>query len=136
MVPRDEDYISFKEHLEERLAAIENLQDALWLAHRDVHAMGQRAIDEAVKTLNVRLETMNEFRAQIYQERSEFLKIQVYESEHRILESKLDLVTDKNSSRITILENNQSNQAGKTAAYTSVVGAVFVLLQIFLHFWK
>ncbi len=136
MVPRDEDYISFKEHLEERLAAIENLQDALWLAHRDVHAMGQRAIDEAVKTVNVRLEAMNEFRTQIYQERTEFLKVPIFDSEHKTLETKLDLLYDKNSSRISVLENNQSNQAGKTAAYTSVVGVVFVLLQIFLHFWK
>lgn len=51
--------------------------------------MGQRAIDAALITLNIRLESMNEFRAQILKERGEFLKQQVYDIEHAALEKRV-----------------------------------------------
>jgi hypothetical protein len=123
-------------HLAQRLAAMEKLEDARWLAHQEVHRLGQMALDEGVKTVNFRLGTMNEFREQYDAERIEFIRKEVFNSEFKTLESKFESSTDKNSSRVSILENNQSNQAGKVAAYTSMVGAVFVLVQILLHFWK
>ena len=149
MGPRGEDVISLKAnfeqrlekledaHLEQRLKAMEKLEDARWDAHREVHTMGQLAIDEALKTLNLRLEAMNEFRSQIYQERSEFLKHDIYDSEHKTLETRFESATEKNSSRISILENNQSNQAGKAAAYASIVGLISGVIAILIsHFWK
>jgi hypothetical protein len=123
---RKEDEISFKEHFEERLASQQKLEDERWDAHEKVHAMGQLAIDASVKALDARLETMNQFRAQISNERGEFVKQEVYNSEYKAFEV-----------RVGKIENIQSNQAGRTAAYTSGVGIIFIMLQIFLHFvWK
>ncbi len=131
-------------HLAQRLGAIEKLEDSRWAAHKDVHDMGQRAIDEAVKTLNTRLEGMNEFRAQIYQERTEFVKVPIFDSkvqnfdsEYKILESRFETAMEKNSNRISMLENNQSNQAGRTAAYGAIMSLFAGLLAVLIsHFWK
>jgi len=135
MTPRADD-ISFKEHFEELLAAIQKLQDERWKSHDGVHVMGQLAIDASVKALDARLEIMNQFRAQISEERGEFVKVDVYGSERKALEAKFEAKLDAGDKRIGILENNQSNQAGRTAAYVTVTGVVFALIEIFLHFWK
>ena len=123
-------------HLAQKLGAIEKLEDSRWEAHQEVHRMGQLALDEAVKNVNFRLGTMNELREQYDEERIEFVRSPIFDREFKILEGKLESGIEKHSSRISLLENNQSNQAGKTAAYASLIGVVFVVLQIFLHFWK
>jgi hypothetical protein len=90
MGPLKSEDVSLKDHFEHRLQAIEDMENERWEAHREVHAMGQRAIDAALVTLNVRLEGMNEFRAQILKERSEFVKQQVFDVEHKAIEAKVD----------------------------------------------
>lgn len=136
MTPRKEEEISYKEHFEEKLLSVEKLEDERWRAHENVHAMGQLALDASVRALDVRLETMNQFRAQISEERGEFVKALVYDSERKALELKFETKFDSNEKRIGMLENSQSNQAGRTAAYVSVLGVAFAVIQIILHFWK
>jgi hypothetical protein len=123
-------------HLVQKLAAIEKLEDARWTAHTEVHRMGQLALDEAVKNVNFRLGTMNELREQYDEERVEFVRSPIFDREFKILEGKLESGIEKHSSRISLLEQNQSNQAGRTAAYVSMAGGIFVLVQVLLHFWK
>jgi hypothetical protein len=95
------------------LAAQQTLSDQRWEAHGDVHALNQRAIDEAVKTLNLRLETMNEFRAQIASERGEFVRQEIYTSEYKSSESKFEAAIDRLITRIAVLENYKSNIEGR-----------------------
>ena len=124
-------------HLAQKLSAIEKLEDARWTAHTEVHRMGQLALDEAVKNVNFRLGTMNELREQYDEERVEFVRRGIFDREFKILETKIESGMEKNNTRISMLELNQSNQAGKTAAYVSMAGAVFLGLQILVHFvWK
>ena len=91
MGPRKDDEVSVADHFKERLEFVQRIQEERWEAHKEVHAMGQRAIDSALVTLNIRLEGMNEFRAQILKERGDFVKQPVYDSQRAALEAKVDV---------------------------------------------
>ncbi len=136
MGPRkDGEDISFKEHFEEKLTSIENLESERWRAHREVHEMGQLALDAAVRALDVRLESMNEFRAQISQERSNFLPQQVYDTEHRALENKIDVKTEANEKRISVMEKWQSNMDGRFWMLGTLLTAVTISLNLAFRYF-
>jgi hypothetical protein len=89
------------------------------------HETGDARIHKADQVLEYRLEEMNNFRAQINQERMAYLPRDMYEREH-----------DSLSERVKTLEIVRGEQSGRTAAYASTVGFIVVLVQIALHFWK
>jgi len=89
------------------------------------HQAGDAKIQKANEVLDYRLEEMNNFRAQINQERAEYLRREMYDRDHSAL-----------ADRVKTLEIVRGEQAGKTAAYASMVGVVVVLVEVVLHFWK
>lgn len=84
------DRVSLKEHFEERLEAQGKLQDERWKAHYAVHLAQLEEKKAALATMSIRLEGMNEFRAQMANEREQFVKQDIYFSEHKALELKVD----------------------------------------------
>lgn len=89
------------------------------------HEAGDAKIQKSNEVLDYRLEEMNNFRSQINQERAEYLRREMYDRDHTAL-----------ADRVKTLEIVRGEQAGKTAAYASMVGFVVVLVQVALHFWK
>jgi len=89
------------------------------------HAAGDAKIQKANEVLDYRLEEMNNFRAQINQERQDYLRREIYDREQANL-----------SERVKNLEIVRGEQSGRTAAYASMVGIVLVIVQVVLHFWK
>ena len=89
------------------------------------HEAGDAKIQKANEVLDYRLEEMNNFRSQINQERTEYLRREMFDREHSSL-----------SERVKSLEIERGEHAGKAAAYASMVGFVVVLVQIALHFLK
>jgi hypothetical protein len=89
------------------------------------HDNADDKVAKATKDLERRLEEMNQFRAQINQERQEYLPREMYEREHNNL-----------GERVKNLEIDRGQQSGKTAAYASMVGFVVIGIQVLLHFWK
>jgi hypothetical protein len=89
------------------------------------HEAGDAKIQKASEVLDYRLEEMNNFRAQINQERAEYLRREMFDREHSNL-----------SDRVKSLEIERGEQSGKAAAYASMIGFVLVLVQIALHFLK
>lgn len=89
------------------------------------HEAGDAKIQKANEVLDYRLEEMNNFRAQINQERTDYVRREMYDREHNAV-----------ADRVKTLEIVRGEQSGKTAAYASMVGVVVVLVQIVLHFWK
>jgi|SRR5271157_605925 len=104
-------------------------RDAALEAHARMNDLRQEAgdakIQKADAVLEYRLEEMNNFRTQINQERTEYLRREMFDREHSAL-----------SDRVKSLEIVRGEQSGKTAAYASMVGFVVVLVQVVLHFWK
>jgi len=86
---------------------------------------GDAKIQKANEVLDYRLEEMNNFRAQINQERAEYLRREMYERDHTAL-----------ADRVKILEIVRGEQVGKTAAYASMVAFAVIVAQMVLHFWK
>ena len=89
------------------------------------HEAGDAKTQKANEVLEYRLEEMNNFRAQINQERAEYLRREMYDRDHAAL-----------ADRVKTLEIVRGEQAGKTAAYASMVGVVVVVVEVVLHFWK
>jgi hypothetical protein len=89
------------------------------------HEAGDAKIQKANEVLDYRLEEMNNFRAQINEERAEYLRREMYEREHTSL-----------AERVKNLEIVRGEQSGRTAAFATMVGFVVVIVQIMLHFWK
>ncbi len=89
------------------------------------HLAGDAKIEKANQVLDYRLEEMNNFRSQINQERQEYLRREIYERENAAL-----------GERVKTLEIARGEQAGRTAAYASVVAFVVIVAQVVLHFWK
>ena len=50
----------------------------------------QKALDLATRNLELRLEKLNELRAEVSADRSEFVKFATYDAQHRSLEDKID----------------------------------------------
>ncbi len=104
-------------------------RDAALEAHARMNDLRQEAgdakIQKADAVLEYRLEEMNNFRAQINQERGDYLRRDMYDRENAVL-----------SDRVKSLEIVRGEQSGRAAAYASMVGFVVVLVQIVLHFWK
>jgi hypothetical protein len=125
MGPRSENDIPFREHFEQRIQALERLEDERWKSHEEVHAMGQRAIDAAVTALNLRLENMNEFRAQILNERGLFLKQEVYDIERRAQQAKMA----EHSKWI-------DNMNGKLFGAGLIILGLSTVIGLLLRFWS
>ncbi len=89
------------------------------------HEAGDAKIQKASQVLDYRLEEMNNFRAQINQERAEYLRREMYDREQAAL-----------AERVKILEIARGEQTGRTAAYASMVALVVIVVQVVLHFWK
>ncbi len=89
------------------------------------HEAGDAKIQKANEVLDYRLEEMNNFRAQINQERAEYLRREMYDREQTAL-----------AERVKILEIVHGEQMGRTAAYASMIALAVIVAQVVLHFWK
>src|SRR5277367_1771699 len=84
------DEISLREYFTKWVEHLEINIAAKWVAHEEVHAMGQRAFDSTVEAFKVKLDEHNKFREQQVLERAEFLRRDVYDRELKALELKID----------------------------------------------
>jgi predicted ATPase len=89
------------------------------------HEAGDAKIQKANEVLDYRLEEMNNFRAQLNQERAQYLRREMYEREHFAL-----------AERVKALEIVRGEQSGRTTAYASMVALALIVVQVVLHFWK
>jgi preprotein translocase subunit SecF len=89
------------------------------------HDAADARIQKANEVLDYRLKEMNNFREQINQERQEYLRREMFDREHANL-----------AERVKNLEIVHGEQAGRTAAYASVVAFAVIVVQIAVHFWK
>jgi hypothetical protein len=122
--PRNENEVSFREYIDNRFKAIEQRFEERWKAHEEIHAMGQRALDTALLRSDDKFESVNKFREQILQERTAFLRQDVYEREHKALELKVDA----NGKWI-------DNMTGRLWAAGAIILALSTGIGLLLRFW-
>jgi hypothetical protein len=115
MTPDDKRYYDEKfDHVEKLLAQHEELDKLR-------HSSELTARELAYKDMNRRLEEMNQFRAQISSERTEF----VPRREHDLL-----------AERIKSLEISRGEGNGRAAAYASIGAFVAIAAGVVMHFWR
>jgi hypothetical protein len=102
-------------------AALETLAQTDSLRHQAAEAR----IQKANEVLDYRLEEMNNFREQINRERAEYLRREIYDRDYSAM-----------AERVKNLEIMRGEQAGRTAAYASVVAFAVIIVQVILHLWK
>jgi hypothetical protein len=124
MGPRNDDEVSLREFFETRLRALEKLQDERWNSHEEIHKMGQQALDTALLRSDDKFESVNKFREQVLEERTAFLRHDVYEREHKALELKVD----GNSKWI-------DNMTGRLWAAGAIILALSTGIGLLLRFW-
>src|SRR5207253_2713966 len=93
-----------------------------WDAHVREHILLKEAIDAAHAVLEARLTAMNEFRAQIQNERHEFLKKGEYAIRYEQLEK-----------RIGKLEKDGANLDGKFWMLGSVLTGLSIIVPLVVH---
>jgi len=111
------DEISIKEYFESQLRIYK-------AAHEHEHELLNQNITLARDALNVRLEHMNEFRAQTLSERSEFVNKDKFDTAHRFLVD-----------RVVELEQQLASFKGRILGIGSAVAVMLVVLQILLRFF-
>jgi hypothetical protein len=84
-----------------------------------------RAMEIQTKELSRRLDELNHAHQRAQQDKAEFLNKTTYDA---FLKGYETWNREVNA--------YMSNQQGRTAAYVSIVGIVFVVVQILLRFWK
>jgi hypothetical protein len=116
--------ISLKEHFEQIIKAEVKLEDERWKAHYAVHLAEAEEKKAALATMSIRLEGMNEFRAQMAKEREQYLKQDIYMSEHKALETKVQ----DNAEWI-------SNMSGRLWMLGAMLIAINIVIGFLFRFW-
>jgi hypothetical protein len=122
------DAISLREYLEKWI-------DERWVAHGDVHRMLDEAVSIALKGLERRLDEMNQFRAQIQQERESFVSKPEYDARNREVSTKIDAETKAMAARITVIEMAKSNLEGRVWMLGATLTGVTILLNLLFRYW-
>lgn len=109
--------------------------EARWTAHEAVHDQLKENINTSMQNIDRRLEEMNEFRAQIQQERGEFLGKQEYDSRRRELEIRINAAKDIQDKRINTLELAKSNMDGRMWAVGAGLTGLTIFLNVVFRYW-
>jgi hypothetical protein len=110
--------------------------EAHWVAHEKTHVALGDAIDKAAEDISRRLAEMNQFRAQISEERGLFLSKTEYEARHRELETRLGTVKDTQDKRLNDLERAKSNLDGRLWALGAGFMILTVLVNVAFRYWS
>ena len=114
--PRDNSKVSLQTY-------IERLMEEYKTAHAHEHKLLSEAVERTAKMLDIRLESMNEFRSQINSERGSFLRCEVYDIQHHSLEEKVNR-----------LEQELSSLRGRIIGIGTAIAVMLLIFQILLKF--
>ena len=106
----------------DEIAHERELRQSWELAHEKIHALEDVARDIASTEINRRLDEMNQLRHQIEQERGTYISRPVYDSENKATDA-----------RLKILENANSNLAGRMWVFIAVLALINLAVWFFGH---
>lgn len=104
------------------VAALKEYVDVLWADHKQVHEVGLRTLED-------RLQALNELRQMVVDAQSKFLARDTYDSAHSALEARMRLVENRES-----LSSGASDQARWLVGVLGIIagGGVGALIGHFL----
>jgi len=121
------DAVSLRHYMETMLEQYEK-------SHEKEHHLLAQNVAATKENLEFRLESMNQFRAQIAEERGSLVNIEKFETLIKGIEKLVETHYQSNQERISTLEKALSNLSGRWAGITAAVGVVLILLELLLRF--
>jgi CHASE3 domain sensor protein len=92
-------------------------------AHQREHELIKEAVDEARDSVNLRLEGMNELRAQIDKERGQY-----------VIRTAYDTYKDAQEQRLNKIEKSLATMQSANTTWLIAIGIFFTIVQIVLRF--
>lgn len=86
----------------------------------------QRALEAAQAVIERRLQGLNELRAEVLQDRLQFLPVATYDAKHEATLARIDELTKD----LAAVKEEQSNQRGRQAAYAAMLAVFLVVVSI------
>lgn len=121
------DAVSLRYYMETTLEQYEK-------SHEKEHQLLAQNVAATKENLEFRLESMNQFREQIADERGSLVTIEKFEVLMKGIEKLVETHYQSNQTRINILEKSLSNLSGKWAGITAAFGVALILLELLLRF--
>jgi len=123
----NENDVPLKEHIETQLEQYK-------VAHGKEHELLAESVQHTRENLELRLESMNEFRKQILEERGTFLPRDRFNQKIEEIEKTLKNHEERSNERIGALEVQLSNLSGRVAAIGSAITIGLIILELLLRF--
>ena len=127
--------ISLREYLDQRFTQLHEAIDLARTTHNHIHQLESEAVSRATTVLDHRLTEMNEFRAQLSEERRLYITRPMFDAWESSLvirfESRLALV----EGRLTTLERAESGARGSLWALGGVWVVITVVINVVLYLW-
>jgi hypothetical protein len=109
-----EDSVSIKTYIDTRISHLQKEMELEGKAHELVHKELSDNVDLARQTLDYRLEGMNQFRAQILEERAKYLTREEYNIQHSALQSTLQIYSTTQQDKLVLTADSQENKINAT----------------------
>ena len=128
--------ISLREYLDQRFGQLHEAMQLALTTHDHIHQLESDAVTRATTVLDRRLTEMNEFRAQLSEERQLYITRPMFDAWEAALvgriESRLALV----EGRLATLERAESGARGSLWALGGVWVVITVVINVVLYLWS
>ena len=121
------DAVSLRHYMESMLSQYEK-------SHEREHELLAENVNHTKENLELRLESMNQFRKQILEERNSMVNVERFDILIESLSKAIDEHYNSNQARITTLEKTISNLSGRWAGITAAAGVSLIILELLLRF--
>lgn len=105
-------------------------------SHKAVHLVEQKAVDDKAASMLIRLDEMNQFRAQLDRQATTFVTGDILRSEIKIVNADIRRIEDNIGIRVRPLEEFQKEFMGRLLLIGGVITALNVGIAIVSHFVK
>ena len=123
----DENGVPIKEHLEAQMEQYK-------AAHAREHELLAESVEQTKENLELRLESMNEFRKQILDERGTFVNRDRFNLKTEEIERNAKHQAEMDNRRTGALETQLANLKGRLAAIGTSITIGLIILELILRF--
>jgi hypothetical protein len=113
---------------------LEALMEHYKIAHAREHELLAESVEQTKENLELRLESMNQFRAQILSERGSMVTLDKFDSKVNEIEKVNKAKTDSDNIRIGAMETQLANLKGRMTATATGITIFLVVLELILRF--
>ena len=121
------DVITLRQHLE-------TLMEQYRKAHAREHELLAESVEQTKENLELRLESMNEFRAQILSERGTMVTLEKFDAKMSEIDKVNKLKMESDNVRIGTIETQLANFKGRWTGISAAITIGLVILELILRF--